>query len=268
MNHLIVHPGWGVAYGDQHLIAERLSLYQSAYQDYCQRYVTAEDTVIVFFPFLDNSDKATILAEDLPLYLQGKLARGGRVNPQILTLLLQHLYAQMTGKSLTKLMPKQANQQLLVWLKQQMAHSEALIAQLVDLSRQQPLFYGCLLNHPEVLQVAGMLNDALQATGANLAYMNCGILSMAHEKVQELFGRMTGQVSVQIIGDWYNECVYSIVLQLNEIASKKTDLEIFTKALPEFCAFNEHQKAFQKHLIHSNNRDRFLFVDVSPSRTK
>lgn len=224
--------------------------------------------MIVFFPFLDNSDKAELLATDLPLYLQGKLERGGRINPQILTLLLQHLYAQAVGQSLSKLMPKQANQKLLAWLKQEMTHADTLIAQLVELSRQQPLFYGCLLNHPEVLQVAGMLNDALQATGASLAYMNCGILSMAHEKVQELFGGMSGQVSVQIIGDWYNECVYSIVLQLNEIASKKPDLEIFTKALPEYCAFNEHQKAFQKHLIHSNNRDSFLFVDLSSAHAR
>ena len=260
MNHLIVHPGWGIAYGNQQLINERLQSYRSAYQEYCQRYVTAEDTVIVFFPFLDNDDKVKILQEDLPKYVHGKLDRGGKTNPQILTLLLQHIYAQQTGKGTNQAI-KRTNQQLIVWLKQQLTHSDMLINQLVELSRSQPLFYGCLLNHPATLQIAGMLNDTLQATGANLAYMNCGILSMAHEKVNELFGSMKGKVNVQIIGDWYNECVYSIVLQLNELASKNKELEIFTKALPEYCAFNEHTKAFQKHLIHSNNRDKFLFVE-------
>lgn len=261
MNHLIVHPGWGVAYGDQGCVDERLRLYQSAYHEYCQKYVRPEDTVIVFFPFLDNQDKADILRVDLVRYQQGKLERGGKTNPQVLTLLLQHLYAQQSNLARNKAMTKQANQQMMMWLKQMNTHPDALIEQLVALSRQQPLFYGCLLNHPTILQIASVLNDALQTTGASLAYLNCGILSMAHQKTQELFGQMSGQVNVQIIGDWYNECVYSIVLQLNEIASKRDNLEIFTKVLPEYCAFNEHQQAFQKHLIHSNNRDKFLFVE-------
>jgi hypothetical protein len=162
MNHLIIHPGWGIAYGNQACIDERLKAYEEAYHDYCQKYVASTDTVVVFFPFLDNPDKAEILRQDLPLYLQGKLNRGGKTDPQILTLLLQHLYAQQpaqmrqksSGKSNQQ--SKQTHQQMMSWLKQQLVQPESLIGQLVDLSRQQPLFYGCLLNHPATMKVAMM----------------------------------------------------------------------------------------------------------------
>ena len=258
MNHLIVHPGWGLGYGDPTQIEARLGRYETAYTDYCQTQIAPKDSVVVFFPFLDNADKMILLEQALNQFAEKTLIPGEVVNPDILQQLLQTIYNRDKQKHPKTKPSLDFNQ----WFTQQRQHPEPLREQLVALSRQHPLFYGCLLNNSATLAVANLLNEALQPTGAHLAYMNCGILSMAHEKVQELFGRMTGQLNVQIIGDWYNECVYSVVLQLNEIAHQNPHLSIHTKVLSQYCAFNEHKTAYQKHLIHSQNREHFLFVQT------
>jgi hypothetical protein len=251
MLHIIIHPAWGYLYSTKQS-NDILSKYKKKYSEYCQNYINENDTVILFTPYLDKSDKMDILSTEIPKIINNLKIESPQLNKKVFDLIIDDIHHRNNNnynkpiKFIKNLYKKSESR-------------EKLYNNIYQYSNHVPLFYYCL-NHSE--EVASLVNifNSLKDKKVNFMSFNTGQLPLVHEKIDTIFNALEGEVNIQIIGDWYNECIYSVTYQINQIAERKGNLKVNTNVLNEFCSFNNTDGGLKKHLIHNNNKDSFLSV--------
>lgn len=254
MFHIIIHPAWGYAYStlDKSTILQK---YKERYQDYCDNYVKEQDTVLLFTPFLDKKNKIGILQSEVPKILKKSNIEIPQINKKIFDLIVDDLHTRNNNNFKQSI-------KFFESIHKQNSLREKLYDRLFEYSNFVPLFNSCLLHSQDVKDIVDVIVHSLHNKNINFLSFNSGQLSLVHEQIDKIFNTLDGGVDVQIIGDWYNECIYSVTYQINQIAENRPNLNVNTNVIKEFCSFNNTQNGLKKHLIHSKNDMTFLSVSI------
>jgi hypothetical protein len=254
-HHIIIHPAWGYVYTTVQEKEELLYKYKIKYIEYIDNKISPNDKVYLFRPFLDDNEKKIILNKEVKNIIKDKVS-SDEINIKILYVIINDIFKRAVDSNSKKIsIDDFALKQL-----ESSNKRKIFLNKILQYSDYTNLFYNCLMYSEECKVLNTIWKQGLIHNKINYKDFNAGRLSIVHDHLDKIYTKEIGNININIIGDWYNECAYSITSQLNEISKNNINLSLNTHCINEYCSFNNTKSGFKRHLLHGKNDKSFLSV--------